>query len=79
MELGKYYYNQLHDIFVIPVAPYTGDYYKIIKIKLNEFGYCSIEGTVANYKSQNFVEIPKTEFFEKTKIAIDFITKNLFD
>lgn len=79
MEFGKYYYSKLHDVFVVPVSAYTGDYYKIIKIKINEFGYCSIEGTVANYKSENFVEIPKKEFFEKTKIAIDLITKNLFD
>lgn len=79
MEIGKYYYSLLHKAYVIPVAPYTGDFYKVIRIKLNEFGYCSIEGTVANFKSSEFEEIPKKEFFEKTKIAIDFITKYLFD
>lgn len=79
MEFGKYYYSKLHDFYIIPVAPYTGDYFKIVKIKLNEFGYCSVEGTVANYKNQDFKEITKKEFFGKIKIAIDFITKNLFD
>lgn len=72
MELNKYYYSQFHNCYFLPISKHTGDFYKGVEIKINEFGNSEIIGRSRNFKESTFTEISKEQFTTETKNALDY-------